>query len=47
MTENRETKQAYETPEIELVEMDDQDIVTASNCPEYVYGNGCTGALAP
>lgn len=36
----------YEIPEVEFVEMEDEDIVTTSGCPEYVYGNGCTGELA-
>ena len=37
----------YEAPEIEFVEMDDADVIVCSGCPEYVYGNGCTGFLAP
>ena len=37
----------YETPEVDFVEMED-DVVTASNnCPKYMYGDGCTGELAP
>ena len=43
MTEKREI---YETPEIEFVEMD-EDVVTASGCPEYVYGDICTAGLNP
>ena len=36
----------YETPEVDFVEMED-DAITASNCDGYVYGDGCTGELAP
>ena len=35
----------YETPEVEFVEMEEEDVVTASSCDEYIYGNGCTGTL--
>ena len=38
----------YETPEVEFVEMEKEEIVIASgSCPTYVYGDGCTGELAP
>ena len=38
----------YETPEFEFVEVEDMDIITTSKpCDEYVYGDGCTGILAP
>ena len=40
----------YETPEFEFVEVEDMDIITtSSSCDEfeYVYGDGCTGILAP
>ena len=38
----------YEAPEVEFVEMEEEDVVTASSgCPEWVYGDGCTGELAP
>ena len=43
MTEKREI---YETPEIEFVEMD-EDVVTASGCPQWVYGNECEEGLNP
>ena len=37
----------YRTPEIEFVELEDTDIVTASNCNGYVcpneYGTTCGG----
>ena len=37
----------YEAPEVEFVEMEEEDVVTASNnCDEYMYGDGCTGSLA-
>ena len=37
----------YETPEFEFVEVEDMDIITtsSSDCPTYVYGDGCTGEL--
>ena len=38
----------YETPEFEFVEVEDMDVVTtSSDCPTWVYGDGCTGELAP
>ena len=37
----------YETPEFEFVEVEDMDIITSSDCPTYVYGDGCIGELAP
>ena len=38
----------YKSPEVEFVDMNEEDILVASsNCPEYVYGSGCTGSLAP
>ncbi len=37
----------YEKPEVEFVEVEEEDIVTSSPCDEYVYGDGCTGSLAP
>ena len=43
MTEKREI---YETPEIEFVEMD-EDVVTSSDCPQWVYGNECEAGLNP
>ena len=34
----------YEKPEVDFVEMEAEDIVTASQeCPTYMYGDGCTG----
>ena len=40
------TPEKYEAPEVEFVEME-EDIVTASNCLEYVYGDGCKAGLIP
>ncbi len=37
----------YEAPEVEFVEMEDADVVTASNCPEYDYGDVSKGNCAP
>ena len=37
----------YETPEIEFIDLDDTDVILCSSCSSYVYGNGCTGTLAP
>jgi hypothetical protein len=35
----------YETPEFEFVEMEDLDIITASGCDGWYYGNDCTAGL--
>ena len=36
----------YETPEFEFVEVEDMDVITtSSDCPTWVYGDGCTGEL--
>lgn len=37
----------YEKPEVEFVELEEDDIVTSSGCASYTYGDGCTGSLAP
>ena len=39
----------YEKPEVDFVEMEDEDVIVTSGggCPDYNYGNGCTGSLAP
>ncbi len=29
----------YETPKVEFVEIEENDIMTASTCPEYKYGD--------
>ena len=44
-----EKYEKYETPEVEFVEMDDTDVVVCSGggCSGYMYGDGCTGFLAP
>ena len=31
----------YETPDVEFVEMEEEDIICASGCDEYIYGDGC------
>ena len=36
----------YEKPEVDFVEMEEEDVIVTSNCPEYIYGDGCTGSLA-
>ncbi len=32
----------YEKPEVEFVEVEEEDVIVASGCPTYIYGDGCT-----